>query len=69
MNTRVRRAAVALLAVTLSLNASSVFAAQRDRQTGPGFMDRIGKLIRKVVKPLVPVSMDDNVPMPGPPKP
>jgi hypothetical protein len=73
MNIRVRRTAVAVLALTLSLNAASLFAAPRERNFREGRLTFIEQIIRRVKQVLKPVTLDDNQndgsPYPGPPKP
>ena len=73
MNIRVRRAAIALLALTLSLDATSAFAAARDRDVTPRFVEQIVRRVKKILKPFIIVSTDENqgdgTPYPGPPKP
>ena len=73
MNIRVRRSAVAVLALTLSLNAASVFAAPRERSFREGRPSYIQQIIRRVKQVLKPVTSTENqsdgVPFPGPPKP
>ena len=73
MNIRVRRTAVAVLALSLSLNAASVFAAPRERNFREGRPSFIQQIIRRVKQVLKPVTTDDNnndgTPFPGPPKP
>jgi hypothetical protein len=69
MSRRVRIAAVALLALSLVLQTPSASAATRDREVlNPGFIERVIRTVRKVLKPLTP-GVQDDVPTPGPPKP
>jgi hypothetical protein len=73
MNIRVRRTALAVLALTLSLNAASVFAAPRERNFGEGRLSFVQQVIRRVKQVLKPVTTTENnndgAPFPGPPKP
>lgn len=62
--------AVAVLALSLSLQAPAAFAAtSRDRVDGPGFITRIVRVIKHVVKGLTPSVLDDVTAWPMPPKP
>lgn len=70
MSRRVRIAAVALLALTLVLQTPSASAATRDREVlNPGFVARVIRTIKKVLKPLTPEVLDDSIVAPNPPKP
>jgi hypothetical protein len=61
----------ALFALSLILQTPAAFAAgrERDRDVAPGFVQRIVRTIKQVLKPLKPVSQDDDTALPGPPKP
>ena len=74
MSIRVRRTAVAVFALTLSLNAASLFAAPRERTLRDGSPSYIQQIIRRFNKFLKPLGLftndeDNNGPYPGPPKP
>ncbi len=72
MNRSVRRLAVALLALTLSLNASAVFASPAVPVGGSGPGEVIRRVIRKtkkLIKNLTPTTNDDLEHYPAPPKP
>ena len=69
MSRRVRIAAVALLALSLVLQTPSASAATRDREVfNPGFIERVIRTVKKILKPLTP-GVQDEVPYIGPPKP
>jgi hypothetical protein len=73
MNIRVRRTAVVVFALTLSLNAASLFAAPRERNFrdgGPSFVQQIMRRFKQVLKPFTTewTNTDPNA-YPGPPKP
>jgi hypothetical protein len=72
MNRRVHKLAVALLALTLSLNTSSAYAAAtRDGGwTSRSVYERVIGAVKKLVKPLLGAVSDfDNIDYPTPPKP
>ena len=71
MTRRARKlSAVVVLALCLSLQAPAAFAAPRNRADGPGFIDRIVRVIKHVVKGLTPGVLDEtNIAWPTPPKP
>jgi hypothetical protein len=73
MNRRVQKLAVALLALSLSLNAPSAYAAgTRDGDWSPrSAYERVVKAVKKLLKPLVGASNEDTqeIVSPGPPKP
>lgn len=70
MNRRVRSVVAALFALSLVLQAPAAFAArERDRDLTPGFIQRVVRTVKQVLKPLMPSLQDDEAPMPGPPKP
>jgi hypothetical protein len=73
MNIRVRRTAVAVFALTLSLNAASLFAAPRERnfrEGAPSYIQQIVRRFNKFVKPfLSQFSNSDENTYPSPPKP
>jgi hypothetical protein len=73
MNIRVRRTAVAVFALTLSLNAASLFAAPRERnfrEGAPSYIQQVIRRFNKFLKPLT-ASFNNTDPgaYPGPPKP
>ena len=70
MSRCVRIAAVALLALILVVQTPSVAAATRDREVfSPSFVERVIRLVKKVIKPLSPASNDDEGYQITPPKP
>jgi hypothetical protein len=71
MNRVVRTAVAALFALSLVLQAPAAFAAgrERDRDFSPGFIQRIVKTVKQVLKPFMTTVQDDDEFIPGPPKP
>ena len=70
MNCRVRIATAALFALSLILQTPSLTAATRDRESfAPGFVERVVRNIKKVLKPLAPATLEDSSFFPTPPKP
>lgn len=70
MNRRVRSVVAALFALSLVLPAPAAFAAREsDRDVAPGFIQRVVRTVKQVLKPLIVTVQDDEAPMPGPPKP
>ena len=73
MNIRVRRTAVVVFALTLSLNAASLFAAPRERDfrnETPRFIEQIIRRFNKILKPITSTFTNtDPIAFPGPPKP
>lgn len=70
MSRRVRIAVVALFALSLVLQTPSVSAATRDRDSfSPGFVQRVIRSVKKVLKPLTPATTGDENPYVAPPKP
>jgi len=70
MNHRVRIATAALFALCLVLQTQSLSAATRDRESfAPGFVERVVRNIKKVLKPLAPTTLQDSMPVPLPPRP
>ena len=68
MNRRVRSVVAALFALILVIQAPVASAAmQRDRE--PSFIQRFIKNVKKVLKPLVPATSDDDSYDPTPPRP
>ncbi len=61
--------AVVVLALSLSLQAPSAFAAARRTDDGPGFIARIVRVIKNVVKSLAPTVLDETQIWPSPPLP
>ena len=71
MSRRVQKLAVALLALTLSLNAPSAYAAA-NRDGGwnsRSAYERVINAVKKLVKPLLGISGNENIDGPTPPKP
>ena len=71
MTRRVRNVVAALFALSLVLQTPAAFAAgrERDRDFSPGFVQRIIKSFKQVLKPFVPQVNDDDEYLPSPPKP
>ena len=70
MNRRVRSVVAALFALSLVLPAPAAFAArERDRDFTPGFIQRVVRTVKQVLKPFIPTVQDDDTYLPGPPKP
>lgn len=70
MSRRVSRTvAVVVLALSLSLQAPSAFAAARRADDGPGFIARIMRVVKNVVKGLTPRVLDEPQIWPSPPIP
>lgn len=70
MSRRVRIAAVALFALILVVQSPSVAAATRDREvSSPSFVEKVVRIVKKAVKPLMPSSSNDDGYIPTPPKP
>ena len=70
MSRRVRIAVVALLALFLVVQTPSVAAATRDRVISPpNFAERVIRIVKKAIKPLMPSSNDDDGFAATPPKP
>lgn len=68
MSRRVRIVAAALLALSLAVNVPTVSAAVVDRDGGISVRDRIIKTLKKLIKPLVSVTQEDEF-KPKPPLP
>lgn len=70
MNRRVRSVVAALFALSLVLPAPGAFAArERDRDSNAGFIQRIVRTVKQVLKPFAPTVHEDDTALPGPPKP
>ena len=71
MNRRVRTVVAALFALSLVLQTPAAFAAgrERDRDFTPGFIQRIVKTVKQVLRPFMTTVQDDDTAFPGPPKP
>jgi hypothetical protein len=70
MNRRVRSVVAALFALSLVLPAPAAFAArERDRDSSAGFIQRIVRTVRQVLKPFVPAVEEDDSFKPMPPRP
>ena len=70
MNRRVRSVVAALFALCLVLQAPAAFAArERDRDFNPGFVQRVVRTVRQVLKPFLPTVQEGDTALPGPPKP
>lgn len=61
--------AVVVLALSLSLQAPSAFAAARRPDDGLGFIARIMRVVKNVVKGLTPTILDETQIWPSPPIP
>lgn len=68
MNRRVRSVVAALFALSLVLPAPAAFAA-RERDRDAGFIQRVVRTVKQVLKPFIPTVQDDDSFTPGPPKP
>lgn len=70
MNRRVRSVVAALFALSLVLPAPAAFAArERDRDATPGFIQRVVRIVKQVVKPFTSTVQEETTALPGPPKP
>ncbi len=74
MSRRVSKSLVAIFTLSVILSSTpSAFAAGRgpsfgdDSSAGP--VERIVRIMKKLVKPLLPQTHDENIVYPGPPKP
>lgn len=71
MNRRVRTVVAALFALSLVLQTPAAFAAgrERDRDFSPGFVQRIIRSFKQVLKPFAPQANEDDEYKPTPPRP
>jgi hypothetical protein len=70
MNRRVSKTVVALLALTLVLQAPAAFAAKRDQGTESWIgVSKIIHVVKKIVRNLAPSANDDDPYVPKPPRP